>query len=229
VSRQGRRYSPWLLNHEENLRLRQDSLTRTVVILAAIVALAEAMLDWGTYTPSIPPLIHIVVTAAALPLLYFLWQADLRRKQQSFSLAMADKGRRLLFLDAHLEPEEFAFTEQLQGAHLLPLQRQMQAALKTGTGNSLHQRLDYFYRTLPSTAHEGDRLGLLSALHPSTFVTWVAAIAIAYVCAPVIGLHIMGNNGLTLLPLLLLLYLFATRANTRFAYEHAVFEWLRQG
>jgi hypothetical protein len=147
---------------------------------------------------------------------------------------MADRGRRLLFLDPYLEPEEFAVTEQLQGAHLLPLQRQMQAALKTGPGLSLHARVEAFYRNLPSTTHEGDRLGALSVIHPATFVTWAIAVVLAVVCAPglwklLFGVELFGNNGLTLLPLLLLLYLYAARANTRFAFEHALYDWLRLG
>jgi hypothetical protein len=230
-----RRYSPWLLNHEESLRLRQDNFGRSMILVAALVVIAEAMLPWDRYTPDIPALIHIVVAAAASTLLYFIWQADLRRKQQAFALAMADRGRRLLFLDPWLEPEEFAITEQLQGAHLLPLQRQMQAALKTGPGQSLHARVEAFYRNLPSTTHEGDRLGALSVIHPATFVTWGIAVALVVVCAPelwhaLFGAKLFGtNNGLTLLPLLLLLYLYAARANTRFAFEHALFDWLRLG
>ena len=125
VSWQDRRYSSWLLAHEEHLAKRQGSVTRLVIVLGIAVALVEGLLPWQAITPQIPPLAHIVVAALVLPLLYIMYQGDFRRKLRAFTLAMSDHGRRLLFLDPYLEPEEFELQERVQGAHLLPLQRQV--------------------------------------------------------------------------------------------------------
>jgi hypothetical protein len=229
VAWNARRYSPWLLKHEERLRARQDSVARLVTVMAVLIGIVEALLPWQNLTPDIPWWVHIAVAAILLPLLYFLWQSDLQRKQQAFTLAMSDKGRRVLFLDPYLEPEEFALSEQVQGAHLLPLQRQIDTAFKTGNGVSLSRRLDYFYRMLPSPVHEGDRLGPLSVLHPVTFISWGLAIGLTLSLLPGFGFGIGTSRGLTVLPLLLLVFLFANRANTRFAYESALYDWLRLG
>jgi hypothetical protein len=229
VAWNARRYSPWLLKHEERLRNRRDALTRLLMFLAVLIGIIEALLPWQSLTPPVPWWAHIAVAAVSLPIFYFLWQADFQRKEQAFALAMSDKGRRVLFLDPYLEPEEFALSEQIQGAHLLPLQRQLDAAFRTGAGTSLSRRLDYFYRMLPSPVHEGDRLGPLSILHPVTFVSWGIGLGLTIALLPGFGIGIAGMRGLTLLPLLLLLFLFANRANTRFAYESALYDWLRMG
>jgi len=224
-----RRYSPWLLNHEQALLARQDRSRKLLVLLAALVALMESLTPWDNLTPDIPAWLHIAVTAILLPAFYFLHQNDYRAKQQAFTLAMADRGRRLLFLDPFLEPEEFAVAEQMQGAHLLPLKRQLDNMFKSGGGISLHRRVDYFYRTLPSATHEGDRLGLLSALHPSTFAPWALGLTLAYLLAPGLGLYLGSAHGLTWLPLLYLIFLYAKRVNSRLAFEDSLFSWLRIG
>lgn len=224
-----RRYSPWLLKHEERLRLRRDSFTRLVYLLALLVALCEGLLPWGQLSPQVPWWAHVLAVSLALPVFYFLWQSDLSRKLQAFSLALSDKGRRLLFLDPYLEPEEFALSEQIQGAHLLPLQRQLDSAMRTGPGVSLSRRLDYYYRMLPSTVHEGDRVGLLGLLHPATALSWGIGLGLGWALMPGFGLEILGARGLTILPLLLLVYLIAARGNTRYAYESATYDWLRMG
>jgi len=229
VSWQDRRYSSWLLAHEEKLAKRQGSVARLVVVLGIAVALAEGLLPWQTITPQIPWQAHIVVAALVLPLLYFMYQGDFRRKFRAFTLAMSDHGRRLLFLDPYLEPEEFELQERVQGAHLLPLQRQVDTLLKLSGGDSLHRRVSLYYRSLPSTTYEGDRLGLLSILHPVTALSWGAAIAINWAFLAQLGLQIGTSKGLSALPLLLPLYLFACRANTRFAFETALYNWLRLG
>jgi hypothetical protein len=230
VSWSERRYSPWLLKHEELLRHRQQGFARIAMFLSIVIALVEALLPWETLTPAVPHYIHIGVAAVSLPLLYLAWQADLRRKEQAFTLALSDKGRRLLFLDPYMEPEEFALSEQIQGAHVLPLQRQLDDAFKTGPGVSLHRRLESYYRTLPSPVHEGDRLGLLSFLHAGTFFTWFTALALCWIAMPDVGLALgAGSRGVSVLPLLVPLYLLAARMNTRYAYETAVFDWLRTG
>ncbi|MDQ3023142.1 MAG: hypothetical protein M3R04_01960 [bacterium] len=220
---QARRYSPWLLKHEELLRHKQTAATRSIVIAALAIAVAEAIWPWDSFAHAIPYLAHIAATAVALPVLYLAWQNDLRKKEQAFATALSDKGRRLLFLDPYLEPEEFALSERMSGAHVLPLQRQLDAALNLGPGASLHRRMEQYFRILPSAVHEGDRMGLLSVLHPMTFVVWVAVLVVVWVCLPGIG------TGLTLLPLLGLVYLGGTRLNTRFGYELALYDWLRNG
>ncbi|MCC7478410.1 hypothetical protein IT575_08095 [bacterium] len=224
-----RRYPPWLLKHEERLRNRQDSFGRLLIFCALIVAAVEALLPWDSLTPQVAWYWHVGAAAILLPVLYFMRQSDLQKKQQAFALALSDKGRRLLFLDPYMEPEEFAVSESLQGAHLLPLQRQLDKALRTGPGVSLGRRLDYYYRMLPSPVHEGDRMGLLSFLHPLTAVNWAVALGLSIALMPGLGLSLLDGRGLSLLPLLLVVYLIAARANTRYAYESATFDWLRMG
>jgi len=231
VSWNERRYSPWLLKHEELLRKRQGSALTMLVVAALGVAAVEALLPWERITPLVPVWAHMLAVAVLLPLLYLAWQNDLKRKEQAFATALSDKGRRLLFLDPYLEPEEFALSESMSGVHVLPLQRQIDAALNLGAGASLHRRMEQYYRILPSAVHEGDRLGLLSVIHPMTFVTWLAVLALAWLCLPGLGLAISpgAGHGLTLLPLLAMVYLYGTRLNTRFGYELALYDWLRNG
>jgi hypothetical protein len=229
VSWNERRYSPWLLDHEQALMARQERTRKVLLLFAAIIALMESLTPWDQYTPDIPAWLHIAVTALAMPLLYFMHQNDFRAKQQAFTLAMADRGRRLLFLDPYMEPEEFALAEQMQGAHLLPLRRQMDNLLKSSGGVSLHRRVEYYYRTLPSATHEGDRMGVLSALHPGTFAYWMLGLALTVLLAPGLGINLGSSDGLTWLPLLFLLFLYGKRVNSRLAFEDSLFSWLRLG
>jgi hypothetical protein len=225
-----RRYSPWLLKHEEALRGKLMQAQRGLVVAACVVAITEAVLPWGDITPSIPYWAHLGVIAIMMPVLYLAWQNDLKRKEQAFATALSDKGRRLLFLDPYLEPEEFALSEQLSGVHVLPLQRQIDTTLQTGASSSLHRRMEQYFRILPSAVHEGDRLGLLSLLHPVNFFIWFAVLAAAWACMPGIGLHFGGtDSGLTLLPLLAIVYIVGARINTRLGYEAALYDWLRMG
>jgi hypothetical protein len=229
VSWQERRYSSWLLEHEQRLQQRQDSMQRIVIVLGISVAIAETLLPWQEITPDIPVWAHIAAAAAALPLLYMLWQGDFRRKLQAFTVAMSDRGRRLLFLDPSLDPEEFAMQERMQGAHLLPLRRAIDATMRAGAAATLHARVGLYYGTLPHPVCEGDRMGLLSILHPAAALQWGAALALTAACIAHYGLRIGTSHGLSVLPLLLLLYLYASRANTRFAFEAALYDWLRLG
>jgi hypothetical protein len=229
VAWQERRYSPWLLKHEESLTQRRERTGHFVIAAGILVAVAEALFPWARFTQDISPLIHIGAAALILPMLYFMLQGDFRRKLQAFTLAMGDQGRRLFFLDPYLEPEEFALQERMQGALLLPTQRLIETALKTGASRSMHGRLNYYFKNLPSPTLEEDRMGLLSILHPKTAISWAIAIALVWALCPGIGLQIGTSNGLSLLPLLLPLYLVAARANSRFAFELALFNWLRLG
>jgi hypothetical protein len=225
-----RRYSPWLLKHEEALRHRIANNQRGLVLAAFIIAATEAALPWAEITPAIPYYFHIAAVAVLLPILYLAWQSDLKRKEQAFATALSDKGRRLLFLDPYLEPEEFALSEQLSGVHVLPLQRQIDTTLQPSASGSLHRRMEQYFRILPSAVHEGDRLGLLSVLHPVNFFIWFTVVAASWACLPGIGLHFGGTTGgLTLLPLLAAVYLCGTRLNTRCGYEAALYDWLRMG
>jgi hypothetical protein len=229
VSWHDRRYSEWLLKHEEALEQRQGGLSRLIIAAALTLGTLESLLPWEHLTPSIPVIVHIAAAALLLPFLYFANQADFRRKLQAFSVAMSDRGLRFLFLDPYFEPEEYELQERVQGAHLLPLQRVMDSALKSGASQSLHHRLSFFYRALPSPVCEGDRLGALSVLHPTTALSWGVALAVAYLALPYTGLKLYGCSGFTTLPLMLLLYLFSARANSRFAFETALYNWLRLG
>lgn len=224
-----RRYSAWLLAHEESLRKRTDLGQRRVILAGALIGIAEGLFPWADYTPKIPAGIHIAAAALLLPALYMLFQADLRKKLQAFTLAMADRGRRLLFLDPYLEPEEFALAERLHGAHLLPLARQIDTALKAGSSSSLHRRVDSYFRALPSPAHEADRMGFLSLLHPANFALWGLAVAICVLTLPGVAPDIGGSDGFSLLGLLLPVYLLGARWNTRLAFEESLYSWLRLG
>jgi hypothetical protein len=229
VSWQERRYSSWLLEHEQLLQRRQDSVHHIMVALGLVIAITESLLPWTEITPDIPFWAHIAAAAVALPLLYMLWQGDYQRKLQAFSVAMSDRGRRMLFLDASLDSEEFAMQERLQGAHLLPLRRAIDTTLRSAAATSLHARVGLYYSTLPHPVCEGDRMGVLSILHPVAALQWGAALALAWACMAQYGLHIGTSHGLSVLPVLVLLYLYATRANTRFAFEAALYDWLRLG
>jgi len=221
---------------------RRDSLTKLTYFVAGVIAIVEALLPWeepsalgGPYTPMIPATLHIAAAALILPVLYFMLQSDFRHKQQAFNMAMADLGRRLLFLDPYLDPEEFELQERMQGALLMPTQRALASTLKQNSGQSLRERIGYFYRNLPSKTYESDRMGLLSIGHPRTAISWGIAIALAWALTPPIiplplmGVHVGTSMGLSVLPWLLVLYLYTARANTRFAFELALYDWLRLG
>jgi hypothetical protein len=224
-----RRYAPWLLEHEERLVRRREQAGRIVIALGLLVAVIEALTPWANYTPDIPPWLHIAVAALLLPVLYFMLQSDHRTKLQAFTRAMDDVGRRLFFLDQFLDLEEFELHQRMSGALLIPTQRAIDKALKSGETQSLRQRLEYFYRALPSPVCEGDRMGLLSILHPKTAISWAVAIALVWVLMPGIGIQLGQSQGLTWLPLLLPVYLAAAHFNARFAYEEALYNWLRLG
>jgi hypothetical protein len=205
-------------------------MQRVMIALGIVVAIVEALLHWESITPDIPAWVHIAAAALALPLLYFMYLGDYRRKLQAFSMAMSDRGRRLLFLDPFLEPEEFELQERMQGAHLLPLQRAIDTALKSGATTSLHSRVAFYYRALPHPVCEGDRMGLLSILHPAMALSWGAALALNWAFIANYGFFKIGaSHGLSVLPILLLLYLFACRVNSRYAFEAALYDWLRLG
>jgi hypothetical protein len=55
------------------------------------------------------------------------------------------------------------------------------------------------------------------------------ALVIIWLTLPGVGLQLGTSDGLSLLPLLLPLYLIASRLNSRFAYELALYNWLRLG
>ena len=232
-----RRYSAWLLAQEERLTRKRELVNRSAIAGGIAIALLEALTPWdtslallgGPYTPDIPPLIHIGAAALFLPVLYFMLQTDYRRKLQSFANAMGDLGRRLFFLDPYLELEEFEVQERYQGALLLPTQRALTAALRTGKSPKLSDRVNYFYHCLPSPTYEQDRMGLLSVAHPRTAISWGIALALIWLLWPGHGLTLGSSTGLTFLTLLLPLYLITSRLNSRFAYELALYNWLRLG
>lgn len=220
---------------------RRDGMAKLTYLIAGIIVVCEALMPWEDragfvgFTPMIPAYLHIAAAALILPVLYFMLQSDFRHKQQAFNLAMADLGRRLLFLDPYLDPEEFELQERMQGALLMPTQRALQSTLKTAGRQSLGERVGFYYRNLPSKTYESDRMGLLSIGHPRTAVSWGIAFALAWVLTPpfiplpLMGIHIGTSTGLSMLPWLLVLYLYAARANTRFAFELALYDWLRLG
>ena len=209
--------------------MRRERVNKATIGLGILVAILEALWPWDNYTQDIPAWLHIAVAAIILPVLYFALQADYRRKLQAFSHAMDELGRRLFFLDPHLEPEQFEVLERMHGALLLPTQRAIDKATRSGKQKSLRHRIDYYYRALPSPVCEGDRMGMLSILHPKTALSWGAAIALIWILMPGAGINIGTSNGLTWLALLLPVYLGAAHFNARFAYELALFNWLRLG
>ena len=222
------KYADWLLDMEGQLVRRKDLVNRLLVIAAFIVALLEALWKWDSYTPDIPPVLHIAVAAILLPVLYFMLQNDYRTKLAGFTQAMDDLGCRLFFLDHYLDLEEFEVQQRLRGNALGPTQRAIDKALKTGTTQNLRQRVDYFYRALPHPCCEGDRMGFLSILHPKTAISWGVAIALIWMLVPG-GLQLGTAHGFTWLVLLLPLYLIAAHFNARFTYELALYTWLRLG
>ena len=224
-----RRYAPWLLEREERLVRRRELISRLIAALGLLVAVVEALWPWHRYTPDIPPWLHIAAAALLLPVLYFMLQGDQRRKLQAFTQAMNDLGRRLYFLDPYLDLEEFEIQQRISGALLMPTQRALDKALRAGASQSLGERVKYFYRALPSPVCEGDRMGLLSVLHPKTAISWGIACAAIWLLMPGGAIGIGSSNGLTWLPLLLPVYLIASHFNARFAYELALYNWLRLG
>lgn len=224
-----RQYAPWLLENEERLVKRRELSSRLMIGLGLLVAVLEALWRWPQYTPNIPAELHIAIAALILPVLYFMLQSDYRRKLQAFTKEMSDLERRLFFLDPNLEPEQFEVMVRMHGALLLPTQRALDRALRAGASRSLRQRIDYYFRALPSPVCEGDRMGLLSVLHPKTAISWGVAIALIWLLMPGAGLQLGTSNGLTWLGLLLPVYLISTHLNARFAYELALFNWLRLG
>lgn len=234
MSWQDRRYSPWLLDREESLTHRRDNVSRLLIMSAVLVALLEGLWPWQTYTPDIPSWIHIAAASLVLPVMYLMLQNDARIKVQQFNRAMDDVARRLYFLDYTYNPEEFELQERMQGALLRPTQRAIEQLAKANETKSLRSRVNYYYSAMPTHILEADRMGPLSIGHPKTAVSWISAILLAWALFPVGGMPLMGwqigtSTGLSLLPLLLLLYLFAARANTRFAYEQVLYSWLRLG
>ena len=211
------------------MRLRDNSHNLTIVS-GVLIALIEALLPWSpALTPDIAPVWHIAAAALLLPVLYFMLQSDYRRKLQAFSVAMSDLGRRLYFLDPVLDPEEFEVQMHFQGATLLPTQRAIADALRSGATQSMTNRVNFFFRMLPSPVYEEDRMGLLSILHWRTVLTWAVALGLCLAALPVVGLNIGSSDGLSMLPLLLPLYLISSRINTRLAFELALYNWLRLG
>lgn len=224
-----RRYSEWLIRQEELLTKRRDFTRNLVIAAGVLVAITEALLPWHNITPAIPAWLHIGVSALVLPILYFLLQNDHRAKLEAFTHTLDDLGRRLMFLDENLASEQFELLESYQGGVLRPTQRYLEERFKLGGHKKLRDRLNWFYRSMPSAVLESDRLGLLSLVHPKTAVSWVLAITLSLLLMPGVGITFGASSGLTVLPLLLPLYLAAAALNTRFAYELAMYNWLRLG
>jgi hypothetical protein len=230
-----RRYSPWLLNNEESLTRRRERSSKLTVFAGVAVALLETLWPWQAYTPAIPAWMHIAATALLLVTLYFMLQGDYQRKLAAMTTAMDDLGRRLYFLDPHLNSEQFEMLERFSGSALQPTQRQLEQIMQVDSARSLRVRIDYYFRAMPTHVLEEDRLGLLSMLHPRTALSWGIALLSSWFLMPrvlnlpLLGLSIGSSQGLTFLPLLLVVYLLATRANSRFAYELALYNWLRLG
>ena len=207
---------------------RKDLVNRLTFGVAILIAVVEALWKWETYTPDIPPVLHIAVVAILLPILYFMLQNDYRNKLAAFTQAMDDLGCRLFFLDPFLDLEEFELQQRLRGSALGPTQRALDKALKSNEAQNLRQRIDYYYRALPAPVCEGDRMGFLSVLHPKTAISWGVAILLIWQLIPG-GINIGTANGFTWLVLLLPVYLAAAHFNARFAYEVALYNWLRLG
>jgi hypothetical protein len=224
-----RRYPVWLLQQEERLTKRREAMRIFTIGAGLLIAVAEGLLPWDQLTPQVPAWAHISAAALLLPLLYFLVQNDYRMKLEAFTHTLGDLGRRLMFLDPVLESEQFELLESYQGALLRPTQRYLDERLKLGEPKSLRERFNYFYRALPGHVGEAERLGFLSLLHPKTALSWGAAALLTWALLPGYGIVIGAAHGLTLLPLALAAYLLAAHANTRFAYEMAMYNWLRLG
>lgn len=225
-----RRYSDWLLNAEMRLTRRRDKLLRACMVCAALVAVLESIWRWEDFTPPIPFWVHIAAAALLLPLLYVAINSDFRAKQQAFTHAMSDLGRRLLFLDSIWDSEHTELQERYEASVLRPTQRAIESARSSAQlHKSLHARMDWYYTALPSSVHEADRMGALSLLHPKTALGWLGALALCILFLPGGLFKLFGMNGLTLLVLLLPVWLAAGHVNTRHAYEMALFDWLRLG
>lgn len=224
-----RRYSDWLLAAEMQLTKRRDSLTRGCIVAACLVAVLEAVWPWDNFTPQVPGWLHILAAALLLPLLYVAAQNDFRAKQQAFSHAMSDLGRRLLLLDSIWDSEHSELQERYESSVLRPTQRALEQAQQTTAHKSFAARRDWFYKALPTSVHEADRMGMLSILHPKTALGWIGAVALAVLFLPGGAFQYFGLHGLTLLVLLLPIYLVNGHLNTRHAYEMALYDWLRLG
>jgi hypothetical protein len=225
-----RRYSEWLLNAEMRLTKRRDQLMRFCMICAGLVAVLEAVWRWEQYTPLIPWGVHLLLAALLLPLLYLALQGDFQRKQQAFSHAMNDLGRRLLLLDGIWESEHAELQERYESSVLRPTQRVLDQLSSTApVHKSFSARRDWFFKALPSSVHEADRMGLLSVLHPRLAIGWGVALALCLLFLPGGLFKLFDFNGLTFLVLLLPVYLFASFHGTRHAYELALYDWLRLG
>ena len=72
-------------------------------------------------------------------------------------------------------------------------------------------------------------MGMLSLMHPKTALSWLASAAMIWILLPGVGISIGAGSGLTLLPLLLPVFLVGGHYNSRFAYELALYNWLRLG
>jgi hypothetical protein len=224
-----RRYSDWLLAAEVRLTRRRDAIQHGSIAAAALVAIAEAALPWDRITPSVPWWAHAAAAAMLLPALWALAQSDYRAKLQAFTHAMNDLGRRLLFLDNVWDTEHAALAESYEAAVLRPTQRALQQALPLTEQRSLRRRVDWYYKALPTSVHEADRMGALSFLHPRVLGGWLASVVLGALLLPGGLLEWGGNHGLTMLVLLLPVYLVHAHNNTRFAFELALYDWLRLG
>jgi hypothetical protein len=222
------RVAPWISKQEERLVRRRDAVRNFSYVAAGLIAILEALWPWADYTPGIHSTLHIAAVAIVLPAVYFLLQGDMRNKQLAFNRAMDDLGRRLLFLDPQIHPEDMERQLRYQGSLLQPTRQAVEQLIKPGKQQSLRDRFEYYYRALPHPVCEGDRMGFLSLLHPKTAVSWGLSIALVWLLAPG-GLNFGPNNGLTWLPLLLPLYLVLSHFNARWAYEIAMYEWLKMG
>ena len=226
-----RRYSDWLIEQEASLTRRREFLNRSLMVAGLLVALLEALYPWQIYTPSVPAGLHILVAAILLPLLYFLLQNDYRNKLADVTNAMSEPTRRLIFIDPDLEPEQVALQASFQGSALGPTRQALDSMVRRSATPSLRLRVSEYYRNLPSNLHEGDRMGLLSLMHPKTALSWIISGAMIWLLLPVagVGISIGPGAGLTLLPFLLPVFLIGGHFNSRFAYELALYNWLRLG
>jgi hypothetical protein len=164
-----------------------------------------------------------------LPLLWYLAQNDYRHKLQGFTHAMNDLARRLLFLDNIWDTEQAALVERYESSVLRPTHRALQEALPGQVQKSLRLRVDWYYKALPTALHEADRMGLLSLLHPRILLGSTVLAALCVLLVPGGLLRWGGNSGLSVLVLLLPLYFIYCYRNTRFAFELALYDWLRLG
>ncbi|MCB1217355.1 hypothetical protein KDL44_08170 [bacterium] len=224
-----RRYSDWLIDQEASLTRRREFVNRLLMGAGIFVALLEALFPWQHYTPSVPALLHILVAAILLPLIYFLLQNDYRNKLVDFSSAMSETTRRVIFIDPWLEPEQIALQASFQSSALGPTRQALDQVIRRSATPSLRLRVSEYYRNLPSNLHEGDRMGLLSLMHPKTALSWLASAAMIWIMMPGIGVSIGAGSGLSMLPLLLPVFLIGGHYNSRFAYELALYNWLRLG